>query len=88
MKIIVHECIIEQAYTGAPSRWHKGDEVRIFISHIVSYEPVTIYHDFKHKKPKTASTLKDILRNNHFLFESPLEIDKLIEKENSEPKNK
>lgn len=79
MKIIVHDCIIDQPHTGSENTyWYKGNEIRIFINHIISYRPVEIFLKKKHKNQKAASRLKTIIGDDYFLFESPAEIDNLI----------
>lgn len=85
MKIVVHKCVIDQAYTSAPARWFAGDEVRIFIDKIVSYAPILIYRQKVQRFPKNASHITDMLGRNHFVFESPEEIDGLIQKATGRP---
>lgn len=80
MKIIVHECLIDQPEVGSEyAHWFPGSEIRIFIAHIVSYEPTTVFLKKKRKQPKVASFIVDINKKTYFVFESPKQIDLLID---------
>lgn len=81
MKIIAHRCNIDQPEVGSWfASWFKGNEIRISIAHIISYEPAQIYLKKNYKKPKTATHLYDINNKHYFIYESPEELDRLIDR--------